>query len=130
MAAIEFYRRVLAGNVSGQLEMPPVEVMGKHNSIIRVPCVGVSHIGIIDGKSGHKVKVIAERYTNENPHAMCAWIDLKPNEAVLGWRTDQATAAPGQWVVYLICDKAGKLIIIPRHSQPPAQKLAVVIGSI
>lgn len=126
MAAIEFYRKVLAGNVAGQLEMPLVDVMGRQGSIIRVPCVGVSHSGIIDDEGGHKVKVIADRYTNGEPHAMCKWIDLKPDEAVLGWRTDQASTAPGQWVVYLICDKAGDLIIIPRNSKPPVQKLAVV----
>ncbi|WP_331352550.1 hypothetical protein [Cellvibrio sp. UBA7671] len=126
MSAIEYYKRFWAGDVAGQRDFPIVDVMGLKGTVIRVPCAGVRNISSIDDEGGHKVKVLATRYTNGNPHAMCQWIDLKEDEVVLGWRTDQASSAPGQWVVFLISDKEGKLIIIPRSSKPPVQKLAVV----
>lgn len=126
MSAIEYYKMFRAGNVAGQIEMPIVDVMGLRGSVIRVPCAGVINISAIDDEGGHKVKVLASRYTNGNPHAMCQWIDLKDDEAVLGWRTNQSSQAPDEWVIFLLVDKEGNLIIIPRSSKPPVQKLAAV----
>lgn len=126
MSAIEYYKRFWAGNVAGQLDFPIVDVMGLRGAVIRVPCAGVMNVSAIDDEGGHKVKVLATRYTNGNPHAMCQWIDLKDDEAVLGWRTNQSSRAPDEWVIFLLVDKEGHLIIIPRNTKPPVQKVAAV----
>ena len=120
MAAIEFERTFIAGGTF-TLEKPLVDVMGKNGALIPVLCAGVAYCGMINDEIGHKVKVIARRYTNDNPMAQATWIDLKDNEAVLGFRTHEYAGASNQWVVFLMSDRSGKLIIVPRKSESPKQ---------
>lgn len=117
MSVIEYYKRFRAGDVALQADYPIVDVMGLQGAVIRVPCAGVKNINVIDDESGHKVKVLATRYTNGNPQEMCKWIDLKEDEVVLGWRTNQSRAAPNEWVIFLLRNEDG-LIIVPKHSRP------------
>lgn len=122
MAGIEYYLKFTAGNV---IDMPDVDVMGLKGTFIRVPCIGCAYVGIVDDESGHKVKVVASRYTNDNPLIPLAqWHDLRGDEAILGWRTDKCDRAPGMWVVYLLTDIQGKLIIIPRRTKPTMRLIA------
>lgn len=124
MAAIEYYERIEAGT-EFTLENPIVKVMGRMGQLIPVPCVGVADSSIIKDDNGHKVKIIAERYTNDRANKYAKWISLRDDEAVLGFRTNKCFHAPNQWVVYLVCDKSGKLIIIPRSSKPLVAKTAM-----
>ena len=112
MAGIEFSVTHRAGSGFSGVE---VEVMGKMGMRIRVPCAGVAFHDEIKLKRGHYVKVLASRYTNDNPQvSMAPWMPLREDEAVLGWRTLDY-ADPTRWVVYLCCDKQGELIIVPRQ---------------
>ena len=112
MAGIEFSVTRIVGDGAGRVD---VEVMGKMGRRISVPCAGVAYHGGIKFEAGHYVKVLASRYTNDNPGSLLAdWRTLGDDEAVLGWRTLD-DADPTRWVVYLCCDARGRLIIVPRH---------------
>lgn len=112
MAGIEFsVTRIVGGGSRGE----EVQVMGNLGMRITVPCAGVAFHDGIKRKHGHYVKVIASRYTNDNPGSSLAdWKPLGDDEAVLGWRTLD-DADPSLWVVYLCCDRRGCLIIVPQH---------------
>ncbi len=119
MAGIEYHLKFRAGTAC--YAMPEVNVMGKGGELLRVRCAGCSGEEIATTTTGHYVKVIASRYTNYSPYfEQAEWHVLGPDEAVLGWRTNEGPSSAGMWTVYLLTDKKGNLRIIPRHRVPKA----------
>lgn len=118
MPAIEFTLKNYIGVTPIAQE---IEVMGKHGTLIRVPCVGFTNKSIADRSKGHYVKVIAERYTKDNVRTQSDWKYISVDEAVLGWRTNDSPQAQGNWIVHLLLDDKGQPIIVPRATKPALQ---------
>ncbi len=114
MAAIEF---TLKNTIWPSTIAQEVEVMGKDNARIRVPCVGFTDERITKTTKGHYVKVIAERYSETYATTERDWKYISVDDAVLGWRTNQSNVAMGDWIVYLLIDDKGVPIIVPRSSK-------------
>lgn len=114
MPAIEFTLKNYIGVTPIAQE---IEVMGKHSTLIRVPCVGFTNRSIANTSKGHYVKVIAERYTRDNVRSQSDWKYISVDEAVLGWRTNDSPQAKGSWIVHLLLDDKGQPIIVPRTSK-------------
>lgn len=118
MAAIEFTLRNIVGVSPFAQE---VEVMGKHGTRLRVPCVGFTKESITKTTKGHYVKVIAERYSETYATTESDWKYISVDDAVLGWRTNQSNVAMGDWIVYLLVNDKGVPIIVPRCSSKSSQ---------
>lgn len=118
MAAIEY---TLKNTIWPSTIAQEVEVMGKYNTRIRVPCVGFTDERITKTTKGHYVKVIAERYSETYATTESDWKYISVDDAVLGWRTNQSSVATGDWIVYLLVDAKGVPIIVPRVSDKSSQ---------
>lgn len=118
MPGIEY---TLKNHIKGSSIAQDVEVMGKDNARIRVPCVGFTNEKITQTTKGHYVKVIAERYYETHANNENDWKYISVDDAVLGWRTNQGSAAKGNWIVYLLTNAKGVPIIVPRVSNKSSQ---------
>jgi hypothetical protein len=127
MATIEYTLKYQAGSyVRG---LPEVYVMKKGGGYFRVPCAGCEYEERAREAEGHYVKVVASRYTQYPPTKKYAeWRTLGDNDAVLGWRTRASSRQAGMWVVYLLEDKRGQLIIVPRYRTPSEENKKVASG--
>jgi hypothetical protein len=117
MPTIEYSITCQAG--SHTRGFPDVYVMKKGGGCHRVPCAGCVPEETAKQAEGHYVKVIATRYTLYNPkQEFAVWNNLSEDEAVLGWRTSASSRGAGMSVIFLLEDKRGQLIIVPRFRTP------------
>jgi hypothetical protein len=102
---------------------PDVNVLGRNGNLIRVPCAGCEYHERALEAEGHYVKVVASHFTTSNPYIKYPdWHQIPDHKVVLGWRTAAASKAPvAGFVVFLLLDVKGKLIIVDRNRDVPTR---------